>query len=154
MGNNTNQKPYIHTAGMTEKELHAWLSELSSTAKQIDQGAFHFAGMRLPSVAETLRDVLADTSRKINYLDSKQIVREEDQTIEVQEYLQALREIWKATHDSLRAIESCLPMLLESQARYWCQFSQVEDQESSMQEMGLSDSGQKLLGPHPRKACE
>ncbi|WP_271311788.1 hypothetical protein [Yersinia intermedia] len=154
MGNSTNQKPSIQTAGMTEKELNAWLSELSSTANQIYRGAFHFAGERLPSVAATLREVLEDTSRKINYLDSDKIIRAEDQTIAIQADLSALREIWQSTHDSLQTIESCLPMLFENRERYWRQLAQAEDQESLAQETGLSDSDRKSLKPHLHKACE
>lgn len=129
------QKPSINAAGLDDSQAGAWLKEMAEAALSVRGGGVTgFAVTRLPKLADELQVVLNDTSKKINYLESVQITRPADQTILVQEDLQALRATAQAILDSLQSIALCLPLLHERREKYWSRFEQVCDQASSKPE--------------------
>lgn len=97
-------KPVIHAAGLSYTELNQWLSELVSVSQRINAGVFSYSVMMLPGLAASLGEVLDDVSKRINYLESDQIIRAVDRSTVVLEDLEHLRCIQQAIADFLSAI--------------------------------------------------
>ncbi|MBI6183445.1 hypothetical protein JEQ07_24000 [Serratia proteamaculans] len=148
-------KPSINAANLNDFQAGGWLEDMAKAAREISSGGVIGSTVTpLRTIADGLRDALSNTSRKITYLESVKIARPEGLTTVALEDLKLLREIEKATRDSLHSIESFLEQCRKSHDRYWCQRMIIDDQESSALEMVEFDSGLKSSGEHPHKACE
>lgn len=135
-------KPSVSAPAMTDRQVGAWLKEMSEVAESIwGFGPLHHTAKRLPSVAGELRDLLNDISQKINYLEAVQIVRPADLSTLILEDLSLLRETSQSILCSLQAIETCFVPLQQNQEKHWRLFESGEDRESSEPTKGESDSG-------------
>ncbi|HAM4877377.1 hypothetical protein RCT21_11075 [Escherichia marmotae] len=124
----------ISATGMTDRQINLYLKELAEAAEEMDSGGpLRYAVNRLPSLADGLRDVLDDMSKKITYLELVETTRSEDLTILIQEDLKLLHETSKSIRSCLQAIESCLEPLQKNREKHWRLFAQNEEQEFSIQ---------------------
>ncbi|EAA6836131.1 hypothetical protein D3S21_15630 [Salmonella enterica] len=127
-GGNMDNKIKISATGMTDRQINRCLKELAEAAEEMNYGGpLRYAIKRLPSLADGLRDVLDDMSRKITYLELVETTRPEDLTILIQEDLKLLHETSKSIRSCLQAIEPFLEPLQKNQEKHWRLFGQDED---------------------------
>lgn len=125
-----NEKPYINTGDMSESDAKKWILSMAKVADVLGTpaGAFHFLAMSLPSLAESLQDLLDDTRLKINFLESVQIDRSAGRPISVHEELEALRRIDDSLSCAFQIIRKSLELNSEIYSR--CYEQNIPDEDS------------------------
>ncbi|EDR7078751.1 hypothetical protein KG365_003577 [Salmonella enterica] len=111
----------INAQDLTEQETKEWLCKIGETAKELrtPSGVFHFQAMRLPSVAKELNEILDNTRRKINYLESVRTTYSADRPISVHEELEFLYKLEGLLEEAFQSVQTSFQMTSEILGRCW-----------------------------------
>lgn len=98
-------EPYVCAGNLSPDELRDWLNDLAKSANKADSFGFQITDVRLSAMAATARDLADDLTKKINFLQCREIRRSEDNASAIQADLLHYQGILKIVSDFLRAVE-------------------------------------------------
>lgn len=105
MNDTKKDEPHVYAGNLSPEELRTWLNDLAESANRTDSFCAHATDARLNGMIATARDLVDDLTKKINFLQCREISRSEDHTNAIQAELLHYQGILKSVSDFLRAVE-------------------------------------------------
>ncbi|HAC8237288.1 TPA_asm: hypothetical protein G0G78_12090 [Salmonella enterica] len=100
--------PYINAGDMSPQELRDWLRGMDNSAGSMSDFDRRATDSVFESLKTRARELADDLTEKVNFLQSKEIIRSVDHTNAIQGDLLYYQGILRSVRDFLQAADSCV----------------------------------------------
>lgn len=98
-------EPHVYAGNLSPEELRDWLNSLAESANKADSFGARAIDVCLDGMTAKARGLVGDLTKRVNFLQCREISRSEDHATAIQADLIRCQGILKSVSDFLRSVE-------------------------------------------------